>query len=372
MTTASQVGTLHHMHPEQVAFESLRELGRLKSGPAAVGFIDWVAIQAREDKVDHVLFVGPAGHAFHKLANLRWSSGPARVPSFSHLLGSQTSFALASMTPTSFDLSFLLSAAEGLSPVEVFERIDVPAPADHVLDDVGLGRNTALSPDLLEQMRDFLQAWRWEILKICQQNRRGLFRHLLDLGVHAGHRVAIVEVGWDGGTQDAFEKALHGVMSLKVVGYNFCLSDSSDCLRRRDNLRMRALIDAHTVPMSVLRSLCDKRVICEILLASLPNRVIGYRDNHQGIVSVEDKGRAAIDGLAAIAAEIEAGMFEIATSEDRLETPINIAPGIVQRAMPLIEFVARDIWAESALLKQIKNFDPWTSSRNRDVWLRPL
>ncbi len=359
---------LHRIHQKPVRPGSMEELGFMTSGPAAVGFIDWIADQARRDHVDHILFVCPVGSVLQELAEFRRTAEPATMPPSSCLLGSRVALKLAGMTPKNFDLSFLLSDSEGLAPVELLERIGVPAPADHVLEDLGLGRRTILRSKASKSVSGLLRAWRWEILKICQRNRRGLFRQLLDLGLRAGQRVAVVDLGWTGDAQVAFATAVREVMPLEMVGYSFCLSVDNDG-GRSEAIPMRSLVGSDALPPNFIRSVLANRAACEFLLAPAETRVIGCVVDRHRVIGIEDRGRAVAGNFAATAAELRFGIVSFAHRFNSLRDRLGLAADPLGMAMPLLDFVADGEWAENALLKQVRNFDPWTSSRNCDRWL---
>lgn len=346
---------------------SLREVGFFKSGPAAVGFLDWVLSQVTQDQVDHILFVSPVGHVLKTIADLRGCAETSALPPYSRMLGSRVAMNLASLSWARFDPSFLLSDAEGLSPVDVLERIGAPVPADHILEDIDLGQNSVITGETLERLERFIWAWRWEILKICQRNKRGLFRHLLNLGIRAGQRVAVVDIGWGGEAQEALEVAMHDVMPLETVGYYFCLADNSSPNSQKQKMEMKALVDSNRVPSNLLQGILDSRPVCEFLLSSSYSRVIGYDEGAQGIVGVEDAGRDGDASLAAIATTIESGMFDFSKRFDSLQDQAISAIDPLDMAMPLLEFIADREWMKNSQLKQIKSFDPWTSSRKRSA-----
>jgi predicted HAD superfamily hydrolase len=370
--TASLARGLVRLHQEEVPPDTLRELGFLKGGPAALGFLDWIVEEAKRDGIEHILFVSRDGHVLQELAQRRRAAeGQDALPHSSYLLGSRVSFILSGMTEANFaaHLPFLLSGADDLSPAEVLERIGVPAPAEHVMEDLGLGRQIRLPDSKMGLMSGFLHAWRWEILKISRRNRRGLLRHLIDLGLRPGQRVAMVDVGWNGTTQEAFEGALRGLMPLEISGYYFCLTDSMDCRRRRQSMRMKALVEPNSVTPELLNAVYANRVAGEFFFSAPHSPIIGYGEGLQQVVAVEDPGRANIGNITAMAEEVEGGMVDFAERFIPWQRRLGLKPDPLGMAMPLLEFMADGNWAKHRLLRQVRNFDSWASSRNRDMWL---
>ena len=195
---ASLARGLLRKHVNETEPNSYRELGFLYGGPAAVGFLDWITVQARRDNIDRVLFLARDGYVLERIAKSRTDN---QLPLFNYFLGSRVAFTLAAMTDANFSefLPFLVSGSEGLSPYELLERIGVPPPADKVMENLGLSASAIITHSQLESVQEFLYAYRWEILKVCRANRRALFAYLNALGIRPGNRVALIDVGWRAG-----------------------------------------------------------------------------------------------------------------------------------------------------------------------------
>ncbi|MDB5875513.1 MAG: Haloacid dehalogenase domain protein hydrolase, partial [Ramlibacter sp.] len=226
----------------EMPLSSYSELGFVYGGAANYGFLEWIKKQALLDGVDQVLFLSRDGYALQRIAEEQASEN---FPRSCYFLGSRTAYTLAAMRDDNFEshIPFLLSGAGGLAPCELLERIGVPPPSQSVMNDLGLGGDLKIGPDLYARLASFLIAYRKEILKVCVRNRRGLFRYLREMSVKPGSRVAIVDVGWNGTTQEAFEAAVRPLMDLDVVGYYFCLADTPDRARRGVTQTMTAFIN---------------------------------------------------------------------------------------------------------------------------------
>jgi FMN phosphatase YigB (HAD superfamily) len=340
-------------------------------GPAAVGFLDWVAAQAEADGVERVLFVSRDGFVLERIARARAAAAPSdepSLPAFSYFMGSRTAFTLAGMTEANFaaHLDFLLSGSDGMAPLELLERLDVTPPADHIMDDLGLGRDVVLDRTMRPRARDFLVASRAAILRVARRNRQGLFQYLRACGVRSGMRVALVDIGWHGTTQLALERALDGLMEIDLRGYYFCLADTEDTRRRQEAGTMRALYAADTLPEDRLRAIYDNRLAIELFFSAPHDAVIGYARTPDGTVApVTDAGRVPEPGLAAIASEMAAGMEAFAARFEAFCREIGFVREPAGTAWPLVDYVASP--DAGAMLAGIKNFDAWGSTRNRDL-----
>ena len=204
--------------PEQIVPGSVQELGFLYGGPAALGFLNWITEQAQRDRIDHILFLSPDGYIPERFARLCSGSNNSRLPPFHYFYGSSIFFILTAIFEYNFTefLPLLLSDSKGLSPGELLERIGVPKPSEKVMNDL-IVHDDSINTDVQDEfLTKFFYAFRSEILKICRKNRRALFFYLKSLGNQPGNRVAIVDIGWNGVNQNAFELALINIMGISV------------------------------------------------------------------------------------------------------------------------------------------------------------
>jgi len=373
---------LHHYTPEaslargllrkhniQIRADTYQELGFLYGGPAAVGFLDWITEQAQRDKIDRILFLARDGYILDRIARLRADS---QLPRFDYFLGSRVAFTLATITEANFTefLPFLLSGSEGLSPYELLERIGVSAPANKVMEDIGLGTNTTVTHSQFLHLQKFLHAYRWEILKICRRNRRSLLAYLKMLGIQQGNRVALIDIGWNGTTQGAFESAIQNLIDIDVFGYYFCLADTPERLKCQQTRRMSALISTPSISTELVARIYDNRVGIELFFSAPHQSVIGLATSPEGcVVAVEDSRITGSGNLSQISAGIAAGMECFAYSYQKLRKKIQLPTTSLNVVMPLIEFITKAGWSTHGLLSSIKNFDNWSYTRNKDTTL---
>jgi hypothetical protein len=163
--------------------------------------------------------------------------------------------------------------------------------------------------------------------------------------------VAIVDVGWNGETQEALETALLGVMPLEMIGYNFCLSDGADCRRRRRRFNMKAFVDEKTLSSDLLQAVYTNRAACEFLLAPSRNTVIDCQEKRQ-----ERLRYIETDELTAAAAEVEAGIRDFVSSLNSPRHHSSVVPNPIEMVMPLLKFVAGQEWVGNSSLERAINF----------------
>lgn len=345
------------------------ELGCVYGGPATIGFLEWIKEQSARDGIDQVLFLSRDGYALERIAR---SDPRHRLPPFCYFLGSRTAFTLAAMTADNFTqfLPFLLSGSVGLAPGELLERIGVPAPAEKVMADLGLGNGARITAKLETRLARFLYAYRWEILKVCQRNRRILYQYLRQLGLKSGSRVAVVDIGWRGTTQEAFELALKPLMDLAVFGYYFCLVDTPECLQRANHQRMSAMVTAEHTSKATIDMLYKNRVAVELFFSAPHPSVIGWQIDGQIIAPVMDAGRGDVKDLSSTASAIVRGIDAFAQHHAELQGRLGIALPPLQMAWPMIELALGENESARKLIGKIQNFDAWSSSRHHQLRLK--
>lgn len=366
LATSMTQGLLNTHCANQVPAASFQELGFSYGGPANLGFLEWIAQQTKLDMVDVVLFVSRDGFALERLAKNHFST---QLPEFHYFLGSRIAFNLALIDEGNFDqhIPFFLSGCVGLSPEELFERIGVRPPAKKVIQDLGIDPRLKIRLEDHALLSQLISAYRGEILQICSRNRRGLFMYLCKLGIKAGKKIALVDVGWNGTTQETFELAVKPIMDINVVGYYFCLAATSECQRRQQRFSMKAMINKDSVSTTVMDTVYENRVAVELFFSAPHNTVIGYRPGELSVEAVNDPGRIKAVGHEQISSAINEGIDLFAENFIAMKQRLGIALTPLQTVVPLIELVTNSQWRANPLIRQVENFDSWGSSRNQTV-----
>ena len=338
-----------------------RRLGFAYGGPAVLALLRFVEEKARADGVDLVINVARDGYTLHRL----WSEETA-APSL-YFRTSRTALTMSAISDESFeaDLPFLLSGANDLTISDVFARIGVERPADSVLNDLGLTPATQCTPKTQALFETLLRMWKFRILRVCNESRRGLHAYLHSCGLKDGIRVGFVDVGWSGTTQEAFLRAASPFMDLDVRGYYLCLRTDEVTRGRRERMAMTALIDEPSRTEAELEALWLNRVAAELFFSAPHPSVIGYElADDGGTVFVEDPGRGADPRLSEIAREIDQGAG-LATQElRRLEAELGFALSSEALLAPLLQLACAPSEDQVALIGNIHNFDAWGSSAN--------
>lgn len=342
------------------------EYGFRYGGPALYGLSKYVISEAKSDGIEHLLYVSRDGYIVHEVAQ---SDPDLTIPS-SYFKGSRTAFNLASINATNFEayIPFLLSGANGLSPCEVFARIDVAAPGRELLDEIGLGDDTVISHKNMEQVAGLLRACKWRVLARCAEVRRGLFLYLRKLGIRSGQKVGLVDVGWSGTTLDAFNNAVKNMLDIDVVGYFLCLVDSQEVAERRQRLKMKSLIGVENLSSDSLAAFYSHRVPAELMFSAPHASVIGYSVNFAlELQFVEDRGRGKTAVVTGANDLMFSGMVDFYHKYSSLCKKLDISPKPIEVLEPFIEFITKMPRAAIDEFTEVKNFDAWASSKNFDM-----
>lgn len=345
-------------------------IGFRHGGPAVVGFLEWIGEQARKDGIDFLLFISRDGYVLERMAHRKAVEG---LPKHAYFPGSRVAFGLAATDATNFDqqVGFMLAGSHGLAPVEVLERIGVAAPSNELMREIGLGDEVSIDDATLPRMREFLSAYRAEILKCCRRNRRGLFNLLCGLGIRPGMRLAMVDVGWNGTTQETLQNALAKLFNVSLTGYYLCLIDSPVCRARRGVMDMRAMFDGSSLDSKRLRQLYNHRVSIELLFSAPHHAVIGYETGSNGTVApVEDPGRGSGEGATKAVLEIQRGMSDFEALYHKACVDIGHKPNAMEVALQVFELIDSYERVGNPALDGIGNFDAWGSSRKLNLTAR--
>jgi predicted HAD superfamily hydrolase len=351
--------------------ELFQRLGFLYGGPANLGYLQWLAEQAKNDGIEHLLFLSRDGFLLERLAS---KNVVTDLPTHHYFLGSRVSYYLAAITEKNFSayVPFLLSGSGGLMPRELLERIGVTPPAENVMRDIGLASDVLITHDLDERLASFLYAWRGEILKVCARNRRALHLYLASLGIQAGAKLGLVDVGWSGSTQEAFAAAVRPWMDVQVTGYYFCLADTPERQMREKQHHMRAMFSSATHDAEFINRIYANRSIVELFFSAPHHTVIGWQaDQKNGQTEpVFDAGRGGSPaGLAHITHEISAAAEDFVTCYQAMTTRIGAGLSPSELAQALLHLTVYEDAQCRTFSARIVNFDTWSSSANHSMGL---
>lgn len=361
---ASIAASMVKLHDRRDAVNTFYGLGYRFGGPAALGLLEWVREQVVLDAVDIVLFVARDGYVLDQLVQRGHAPG---LPPHAYFPGSRVAFALSTLNEHNFDqwMDFLVSGSFGLSPDEVLERIGVTAPEPGVMEELGLGDGVIITPDNLGRVREFLSAYRTEIIRTAIRNRRGLFNLLYSVGVRPGMRVAMVDVGWSGTTQETMRNALADMVDVELIGYYLGLADTAECHRRRSEMTMKALVDSSSAGTERMAKLYERRVGIELMFSAPHEAIIGYETNSDSKVRIiEDLGRGADHlELREVVRELQRGMLGFADSYKVVSDRLHYRARAGELAQAALDFAHMPV-EYCDVLYVLKNSDAWGSSRN--------
>jgi predicted HAD superfamily hydrolase len=356
-------GMLKH-HEGYHDLQTFRSLGFSYGGAVSLGFLQWIKEKTALQQIDHVLFLSRDGYVMQKMVE-RGDVGD--FPDSTYFYGSRTSLTLATMNEQNFAqyIPFLLSGSEGLQPRELLERIGVVPPAPEVMASFGLPAEKGLTPALFPLMTDLLYALRWHILQVCRKNRRGLFSYIQKLGIKSGEKIALVDVGWSGTTQEAFHHAIKEFVDIDLYGYYFCLANTAEKVRRKSFLKMHAMYEAENSNPALIDTIYENRVAVELFFSAPHDSIIGY--DALTSTPVSDCGRGVVDDLSHSVSEICDGSLLFVQKYKNLATRLKVELSAHELTMGILNLVIDNKWRKFSRITSISNFDAWGSSRLKSL-----
>lgn len=346
-------------HPSELHDFSDVAFGYHYAGPAALGYYEWIKRKVIEDEIDHVLLLSRDGYIVDKV--LKFDPKPKDVP-FSYFKGTRTVFSLASITDANFDdyLPFLLSGSHGLHPSELFTRLNVPLPDDKVFKDLGFSDSAQITSENMPLMRELLSVMRWEILKICRENARGVRMSLSKIGIRSGQRLALVDIGWNGTTQEAFENAVSGMMQVDVVGYYLLLNNSAECLERQRRSNMRAMLSMPEWTKEQIKVFYDNRVAAELLFSAPHHSITSLKmEDALSVTARHDPRRTHNDALLRTIGNIIEGGEKFASDFYQAASELGFRFNEKSLVLPLYDLLQGERWKTETVFQGIKDFDDW-------------
>lgn len=344
--------------------QTYKSLGFAYGGATSLGFLKWIKEQSATHQIDHVLFLSRDGYVMQKMVE---RGDVADFPNSTYFYGSRTALTLAAINDQNFVqfIPFLLSGAEGLQPREVLERIGVVTPAPEIMASFGLSAETAITPELFPLMANFLYAWRWQILLVCRKNRRGLFTYMQKLGIKRGEKIALVDVGWSGTTQEAFYHAVKQFIDIDIYGYYFCLANTAEKHRRKTFLQMHAMYEAQNADISLIDMIYENRVAIELFFSAPHDSIIGY--DAVTAQPVGDQGRGSKHDLTQGISDICEGAMLFVKNFNELSKRLNLELTPHELTLAMLSLVKNKKWQDFSAITNISNFDAWGSSRLKSL-----
>lgn len=365
---ASVVSGLSRCSIDAAALDSHEEFGYRYGGPAVYGYLEWISEKSSRDQIDCVFFLSRDGYVLERASRLL---PHIPLPRHAYFHGSRIAFTLAAIDDQNFEqfIPFLLSGSNGLSPSELLERIGVESPSPEAMKQLGLGSEVIVSVDLHPRLASFLNACKWRILKVCKENRRGLYQSIAALGLAPDAKIALVDVGWSGTTQEAFSLWAERYTDFDVRGYYFCLSDRPERVERNAKHRMSALFSSEDCSREMISGLYDNRVLMELIFSAPHNTVIGYKVAGTDTVPVEAFDLAHNGGNPEISQALTQGIERFARDYSKLQKAAGFSFPSQDLAKPLTDMALSGEWRKNLLLTAVKNFDAWAGTRNSDMYL---
>ncbi|MFB9867335.1 hypothetical protein [Vreelandella sulfidaeris] len=342
-----------------------KQAGFLYGGSANLGFLRWVAEQTSHDNIDLILFLSRDGFTAYKMSEKGLMA--SEIP-FSYFVGSRTAFTLAAITPENFAhyIDFLVSGSYGLKVEEVFERIGVAPPPRKLLTDIGFSEDFTVTESSLPDIKTLFYAMRKKILKVADENRRALYLYIVDVGISSGNRIALVDVGWSGSSQESFESALKQMIDVEVYGYYFCLAENDEKNRRQKNgMVMKSLFNSDVLSAKTLQEIYRNREVIELFFSAPEDTVIGYNlKANFDVLYVRDQGRGATAlNTKSVVLEILNGALDFSRKCTEVELALGVNLNFQELCFELIDFAISSDSDNFFSANGIRNFDAWGSSR---------
>ncbi|NMP27992.1 hypothetical protein GW590_14115 [Rahnella sp. SAP-1] len=346
--TDSRINSFSNGSGEQFAYQY--------GGPTLIGFSQWLKKITINDKIDALLYLARDGYMIKKYSDRSCKddvSGPVEV----YFKGSRTSFILSSINDTNFNeyIPYFLSGAYELSAHELLERIGVVPPAQHLLHALGFAENKAIKEISYDNIYNLLNSMKKDILKVCRANRRGLHQLLIDLNLPDNANIGLVDVGWKGTTQEAFENAIKPFFNYKVFGYYFCLISNTSSTKK-------SMLDSTTVGEETINKVYENRVAFELLFSAPHETIIGHVLSNEKVKFIEDERQ---DKARSFFAPLEKGMSEFFDIYDNLTFKIHHLPEDNVLIKPFVDYAISGMWKQNKYILTMQNFDAWSATKNK-------
>ena len=288
--------SLRAAHPPRQAQSCVwRDIGIDVAGPIYLGFAQFVATRARQDKLARMAFCARDGRIIREVYQRLQKTSPDLPPSC-YLLVSRRALVFPMLEQIgAAELDFLTAQFASLRVDEVLSRIGIDAK-DYVQE---IAR-AALTPDgLIESSRDMqalhrlLQDLAPAILLRAARERVQLIAYLRQECCFDTPSLGFVDVGWQGSLQKAAAQlfALQG-HAMRLHGLYFGTNPNIRAIGEAAGAATGWFVDAGT-PADRYHLTRTQWAVLELLFTALHGSVLGYETSGTGHVeAVLDEGPA--------------------------------------------------------------------------------
>lgn len=239
-----------------------REFGRAASGPALAAYADWIDAERATHNTAFTLYLEPA------CSRLRLLQGGSAAPGEVWLPDATATLMLAALEHTTIHQQMLAIAAAftGLTARQLFARFHVPAPAAHVLEDLGLTDDAPLGFGAEELTRRFLQAFRWDFYRAAARLRGHLFRQFIAAGLKPGLNVAVVDLASHARLPHLAARVLSNMVDVEVRAYSFILTEAAATSASRARFPFLSFAGEAGLPPDLLATARERESLFELAL----------------------------------------------------------------------------------------------------------
>lgn len=190
-------------------------------GPLLYGFVDWLDSKCEECNIDHILFFSRDGYLMKKLYEQMLHK--RRIP-YHYFYASRRALQVASIClAPSYDETIAAMSFPRIVKLDWLLSswgLDVSAYKKELKDlglaeDIGYQREGILENEKLRELFDLLKE---DIVANSKRECEAFIEYVEETGCQG--RIAIVDIGWNGNMQKAFEKIVrHYELDMEVYGY---------------------------------------------------------------------------------------------------------------------------------------------------------
>lgn len=205
--------------------------GFTHAGIVIILFTHWLQERATEDNIDRLLFLARDGYFLHDMYQSLYPAADSGVASV-YTYASRRAFRIASLEK--LDEQSLASLSETHLPQSIrfyIERIGLNAEQyETQVRELGFdGIEAIVTADKMGMLQSLLEALAPDILTRSAEEREALKTYLDGLHALKSERLGLVDIGWHGSIQKAYERMAQGSWNINqtVKGYYLGLREPS-------------------------------------------------------------------------------------------------------------------------------------------------
>lgn len=260
-------------------------LGFEQAGILVLGFVNWLVDQCIQDRNEMMVFMSRDGHLLKHCFELicEWRGLSIKTV---YLQGSRKAVIFPSLSSLDEEELRMLTFTGAKTVAQFLRRCDLD-PMEHqqeIIDSGFSGPNDdARNPNFFNKLKTLFNKLCFVILKNSAEQFKLASVYMDDIGIPAGGKIGVVDVGWYGHPYEGFERLMRlSDRKVDATGYFLGTCKGARCRMER-GLKMKSYLMNLSEPREVQHVVENAIPLIEFLFLAPHGTCLGFEETEDGV-----------------------------------------------------------------------------------------